>query len=39
MEEAERGLLAELSLEPLGAEDGIDAGAEEELFRRSGSCQ
>jgi hypothetical protein len=36
MEEAVTGLLAELRLEPLEPEEGIDAGAEEELFRRSG---
>jgi len=36
MEEAVTGLLGELRLERLGAEEGIDAGAEEELLRRSG---
>lgn len=36
MEEAVTGLLGELRLEPLKPEEGIDAGAEEELFRRSG---
>jgi hypothetical protein len=36
MEEAVTGLLAQLGLEPLKREEGIDAGAEEELFRRSG---